>query len=335
MVIHSFPFFLDLSKNALPSMSESLCGRLESKDGVEDLSTKSNSRSESPSAISIQIEKEKVALEELIKQKNQETEELNTIRKRKQQELLELKQILDQKRNYTEELEDCKQFRRNILKEQQQQQQVSTTPPTNQVVKTPTPSPQRRLQSPRPVAPPTPPAYKHYSQPQQQQHQQHQQQTVGTIHSSRPVVSRPSPSPNHQSWNNKGGQEVFHQSRHPPDATAASFATTVAQTWAAAQNPHAAVAAFYTANSAGANLAAVSAAARHASLKQQQQLQQQQQQQLQQQQQHQQQQQQHQHQHHQNVSSDAICEGCKKEANFMCSACRGAHYCSLECQVTY
>jgi len=28
----------------------------------------------------------------------------------------------------------------------------------------------------------------------------------------------------------------------------------------------------------------------------------------------------------------AMCKACKKEASFMCSACRGAHYCSLECQ---
>ena len=30
---------------------------------------------------------------------------------------------------------------------------------------------------------------------------------------------------------------------------------------------------------------------------------------------------------------DVVCKICKKEASFMCSACRGAHYCSLECQV--
>jgi len=29
---------------------------------------------------------------------------------------------------------------------------------------------------------------------------------------------------------------------------------------------------------------------------------------------------------------DVVCKICKKEASFMCSACRGAHYCSLECQ---
>ena len=26
------------------------------------------------------------------------------------------------------------------------------------------------------------------------------------------------------------------------------------------------------------------------------------------------------------------CEGCGKEANFMCSACKSAHYCSTACQ---
>ena len=31
---------------------------------------------------------------------------------------------------------------------------------------------------------------------------------------------------------------------------------------------------------------------------------------------------------------DVVCKICKKEASFMCSACRGAHYCSLECQVS-
>ena len=31
---------------------------------------------------------------------------------------------------------------------------------------------------------------------------------------------------------------------------------------------------------------------------------------------------------------DVKCEACGKEANFMCSACKGAHYCSTECQVT-
>jgi len=30
--------------------------------------------------------------------------------------------------------------------------------------------------------------------------------------------------------------------------------------------------------------------------------------------------------------SDEKCDGCGKEANFMCSACKGAHYCSMECQ---
>ena len=31
---------------------------------------------------------------------------------------------------------------------------------------------------------------------------------------------------------------------------------------------------------------------------------------------------------------DVKCEECGKEANFMCSSCKGAHYCSTECQVT-
>jgi hypothetical protein len=30
---------------------------------------------------------------------------------------------------------------------------------------------------------------------------------------------------------------------------------------------------------------------------------------------------------------DISCKFCKKEANFMCSACKGVHYCSLDCQV--
>jgi len=30
--------------------------------------------------------------------------------------------------------------------------------------------------------------------------------------------------------------------------------------------------------------------------------------------------------------TDEKCDNCGKEANFMCSACKGAHYCSLECQ---
>lgn len=33
------------------------------------------------------------------------------------------------------------------------------------------------------------------------------------------------------------------------------------------------------------------------------------------------------------ASKITLCQACKKEANFMCSACRGAHYCSIECQV--
>ena len=30
---------------------------------------------------------------------------------------------------------------------------------------------------------------------------------------------------------------------------------------------------------------------------------------------------------------DAVCEGCGKMANFMCSACKGVHYCTTQCQV--
>ena len=30
---------------------------------------------------------------------------------------------------------------------------------------------------------------------------------------------------------------------------------------------------------------------------------------------------------------DALCEGCGKMANFMCSACKGVHYCTTQCQV--
>ena len=28
------------------------------------------------------------------------------------------------------------------------------------------------------------------------------------------------------------------------------------------------------------------------------------------------------------------CKNCRKEANFMCSACKSVHYCSLDCQVS-
>lgn len=31
--------------------------------------------------------------------------------------------------------------------------------------------------------------------------------------------------------------------------------------------------------------------------------------------------------------ADAVCEGCGKMANFMCSACKGVHYCTTQCQV--
>ena len=30
---------------------------------------------------------------------------------------------------------------------------------------------------------------------------------------------------------------------------------------------------------------------------------------------------------------DALCEGCGKMANFLCSACKGVHYCTAQCQV--
>ena len=33
------------------------------------------------------------------------------------------------------------------------------------------------------------------------------------------------------------------------------------------------------------------------------------------------------------IDANAKCEACGKEANFMCSACKGSHYCSIECQV--
>ena len=29
------------------------------------------------------------------------------------------------------------------------------------------------------------------------------------------------------------------------------------------------------------------------------------------------------------------CKNCRKEANFMCSACKSVHYCSLDCQVSH
>ena len=49
----------------------------------------------------------------------------------------------------------------------------------------------------------------------------------------------------------------------------------------------------------------------------------------------QQQQQKQQQQQQSPFGSDVRCKACQKEANFMCSACRGAHYCSLECQVIH
>ena len=33
------------------------------------------------------------------------------------------------------------------------------------------------------------------------------------------------------------------------------------------------------------------------------------------------------------VVMDIFCKNCRQEANFMCSACKSVHYCSLECQV--
>ena len=35
------------------------------------------------------------------------------------------------------------------------------------------------------------------------------------------------------------------------------------------------------------------------------------------------------------VVMDIFCKNCRQEANFMCSACKSVHYCSLECQVRY
>ena len=32
---------------------------------------------------------------------------------------------------------------------------------------------------------------------------------------------------------------------------------------------------------------------------------------------------------------DALCEGCGKMANFLCSACKGVHYCTTQCQVRW
>lgn len=33
------------------------------------------------------------------------------------------------------------------------------------------------------------------------------------------------------------------------------------------------------------------------------------------------------------VMVDIFCKNCRKEANFMCSACKSVHYCSIDCQV--
>ena len=35
------------------------------------------------------------------------------------------------------------------------------------------------------------------------------------------------------------------------------------------------------------------------------------------------------------VTSESKCGACGAAANFMCSACKGAHYCSTECQVNF
>ena len=32
---------------------------------------------------------------------------------------------------------------------------------------------------------------------------------------------------------------------------------------------------------------------------------------------------------------DVLCKNCRKEANFMCSACKSVHYCSIDCQVKF
>ena len=33
------------------------------------------------------------------------------------------------------------------------------------------------------------------------------------------------------------------------------------------------------------------------------------------------------------LTVDVFCKNCRKEANFMCSACKNVHYCSIDCQV--
>ena len=33
------------------------------------------------------------------------------------------------------------------------------------------------------------------------------------------------------------------------------------------------------------------------------------------------------------IMVDIFCKNCRKEANFMCSACKSVHYCSIDCQV--
>ena len=39
------------------------------------------------------------------------------------------------------------------------------------------------------------------------------------------------------------------------------------------------------------------------------------------------------HQQPRSLQEDAVCEACGKMANFTCSACKGVHYCTTECQV--
>ena len=34
------------------------------------------------------------------------------------------------------------------------------------------------------------------------------------------------------------------------------------------------------------------------------------------------------------LAAATSCKNCRKEANFMCSACKSVHYCSLDCQVS-
>ena len=36
-----------------------------------------------------------------------------------------------------------------------------------------------------------------------------------------------------------------------------------------------------------------------------------------------------------NCEGDSQCAACGALANFMCSACKGVHYCSTQCQVSF